>query len=71
MNVGKLLILAGFGLIVLGILWMLGAKIGLGRLPGDISYHGDRVSFYFPIVTCAIISLVVTLVLWLIQWWRG
>jgi hypothetical protein len=41
-------------------------KLGLGRLPGDIVIEGERTRFYFPIVTSIIISVVITLILWLI-----
>lgn len=49
---------------------MAGARFSFfnfGRLPGDLAYKGKHVAFYFPIVTCAILSLVLTLVLWLIS----
>ena len=52
-----------------GLLVMLGSKVsffGLGRLPGDIAYKGKHTVFYFPIVTCAILSGVLTLVFWLV-----
>ncbi len=65
---GKLLVVAGVVLVVLGLMVMAGSKIsffGFGRLPGDIAYKGKNVSFYFPIVTCLILSVVLTLILWL------
>ena len=71
MSIGKWLILSGVILIVLGVLWVVGAKIGLGRLPGDIVIRNERVTFYFPLVTCVLLSVLLTLVLWLLQWWRG
>ena len=52
---------------------MAGAKFnfwGLGRLPGDIAYKGKHTTIYFPIVTCIVISVVLTLVFWLISFWR-
>ncbi|MCG6537604.1 MAG: DUF2905 domain-containing protein [Syntrophales bacterium LBB04] len=39
----------------------------LGRFPGDISFEGKNISFYFPLTTCLIISLVMTLILWIIN----
>jgi hypothetical protein len=58
------LIIAGVVLIVLGLAWPLIAKLGLGRLPGDIHVERDGFSFYFPIVTGLIISVVLSLILW-------
>jgi hypothetical protein len=48
-------------------LWKTGALGGLGRLPGDISIHKGNSSFYFPIVTCLLISVVLTLLMWLFE----
>jgi hypothetical protein len=67
---GKLLVFVGAALIVAGALLIAGSKVsffGLGRLPGDINYKGRNVSFYFPLVSCLIVSALVTLVLWLIS----
>ena len=58
------LIIAGVVLIVLGLAWPLIAKLGLGRLPGDIHVERDGYSFYFPIVTGLIISVVLSLIFW-------
>lgn len=60
------MVIAGVVLVALGLLVMLGSRFsffGLGRLPGDIAYKGKHGSFYFPIVTCAILSIVLTLIL--------
>ena len=68
LQVGKLLIIAGVMLVVLGLLLMAGAKLSfLGRLPGDIAYKGRNVTFYFPVVTCLVLSVVLTLVFWLVS----
>ncbi|HEV2491800.1 MAG TPA: DUF2905 domain-containing protein [Terriglobia bacterium] len=67
---GKFLVVAGVVLVALGLLVMLGSRfsfLGLGRLPGDMAYKGKHVSIYFPIVTCAILSVVLTLVFWLLS----
>lgn len=61
------LIIFGVILIVAGLLWPLVQKLGLGRLPGDIVIERENVRFYFPIVTSLIISVVLTLILWLIN----
>ena len=70
MQLGKLLVIMGFVLAGLGLLVMAGSKfsfLGLGRLPGDIAYKGKSVTFYFPIVTCLILSAALTLIFWLIS----
>jgi hypothetical protein len=67
---GKLLVFAGTALILIGALLIAGSKVsffGLGRLPGDIHYKGRNVSFYFPLVSCLIVSVLVTLVFWLLS----
>lgn len=64
---GRWLIIAGVLLVVLGLAWPLITKLGLGRLPGDIHIERDGFSFYFPIVTGLVISVVVSLVLWFLR----
>lgn len=63
----KTLILAGLLLIALGLIWPLLAKLGLGRLPGDIAIERDGFRLYFPVVTCIIISVVLTVLFWLFR----
>ena len=63
----KILIVAGIVLILLGLAWPLIKKIGLGHLPGDIIIQKENFTFYFPIVTGIIISIVVSVILWLIN----
>jgi hypothetical protein len=69
MSLGRILI--GLGLLVaaLGVLVSLGERlpVRLGRLPGDIVVRGKHSVFYFPLVTCLLISVVLSLVLWLIN----
>jgi hypothetical protein len=67
---GKLLIYLGLGLAALGVLVLVGGKLGLGQIPGDVVVRGARTTVYFPVVTCLILSLALTLVLWLVQAWR-
>lgn len=63
-SLGKLLVTIGGGLLLLGILLMgLGKLFNIGRLPGDIYIQRGNFSFYFPIITCIILSLVLTVVL--------
>ena len=58
-----------FGLLVVGIglLWPLLAKLGLGRLPGDLYIERPTFSFYFPIMTSILVSLAISIILWLIN----
>jgi Protein of unknown function (DUF2905) len=53
--------------VALGLAWPLLARLGLGRLPGDIAIENRNFSFYFPIVTCLLLSVAVSLVLWIIN----
>jgi hypothetical protein len=61
------LITIGLVLVVVGLLWPWLAKLGLGRLPGDIVVERGSFSFYFPIVTCLVVSVVLSLVFWLLN----
>jgi hypothetical protein len=61
------LIILGIVLLVLGLLWPLLAKLGLGRLPGDIVVEREGFRFYFPLMTSVIVSLVLSLLLWLFR----
>jgi hypothetical protein len=72
-NIARYTILAGIVLIIIGGIVYAAAKLNLpiGRLPGDIHIEGPNGSFYFPIVTCIIISIVLTVVLNLIgRFWN-
>jgi hypothetical protein len=62
-------LLIGIGLLVLvvGLLWPWLSKLPFGRLPGDIVIEREHLRFYFPITTMVLISLVVTLLLWLFR----
>ena len=67
-ELGKVLVGLGVILTIAGLLlWKTGGLGPLGRLPGDISIKGEHSSFYFPIVTCIVISLVLTLLSWLFR----
>ncbi len=63
----RTLIVLGAVLIVAGLLWPWILKLGLGRLPGDIAIERGGFRFYFPIVTCLLVSSVVSAVLWLLR----
>lgn len=58
----KILIGLGAALIVIGLLWPFISKLGLGRLPGDIIIRKEGFSFYFPVVTMILISVILTLI---------
>jgi hypothetical protein len=68
-NLGRLLVGLGSGVIVIGLLLIFAERLHLpvGRLPGDISYRGKNFSIYFPLASCLIISLVLSLILWLLN----
>jgi len=61
------LVYVGLALIAIGLLWPWVRKLGLGRLPGDIRIQTEHGAFYFPIVTCLVISFLISLVLWLLR----
>jgi hypothetical protein len=71
-ELGRVLLVLGVVLIGVGALLVFGAKLPfrLGRLPGDIVYQGRNSSFYFPIVTCLLLSLVLTVFFWIINFFR-
>lgn len=62
-NLGKLIILIGSMFIVIGLIMVLGGKIGLGKLPGDIYYKRGNVTFYFPVITGIILSIILSIFL--------
>jgi Protein of unknown function (DUF2905) len=61
----KLLIAIGLILVAIGLVWMLGERLGLGRLPGDIVIEREGMRIYIPIATSIIISIALSLLLWL------
>jgi hypothetical protein len=69
MNVGRLLIVAGLVLVGLGfaVIVLNRLNVPLGRLPGDVVWRGKNTTVYFPWVTCLFLSLLGTLVLWLLN----
>jgi len=71
-ELGKLLIAGGVVLVVAGGFLAFSGRLPLrlGRLPGDISYKGEHSSFYFPIVTCILLSVGLTLVMWIVNYFR-
>ncbi len=64
-ELGKVLVITGLLLVVVGAVLWSGLRRGwLGRLPGDIHYSKGNFTFYFPLVTCLLVSLLLTLILW-------
>ena len=69
MGLGRVLIVSGVMLVVLGVLVSLGPRLPLrlGHLPGDIHIQGKNSSFYFPLATCLLLSVFFSLVLWIFR----
>jgi hypothetical protein len=67
MSAGRMLIILGIVLVVLGMLWPLITRLGLGRLPGDIVIERENFRLYIPIMTSLIVSILLSVILWLIN----
>lgn len=67
MDVPRLLVTVGVLLVALGVLWPFVQKLGLGRLPGDIVVEREHFRFYFPLATSILVSVVLTLLFWLLR----
>jgi hypothetical protein len=67
MGIGRILVIAGIVLVVVGLLWPFLTRLGLGRLPGDIVIERGNFRFYFPLVTSILLSLALTAVFWLFR----
>ncbi len=61
----RFLIVLGLVIVAIGVLWPHLARLGLGRLPGDIVIQRGNFSFYFPLATCIVVSLLLSAVFWL------
>ncbi len=66
MEIGKILIVMGAVLIGAGLLWLLGSRLGLGQLPGDIVIERENFRLYLPLGTCLLISVILSAVFWVI-----
>jgi hypothetical protein len=60
----RVLITLGLVILVIGLLWPYLGRLGLGRLPGDIVIERENMTFYVPLMTCLLVSLLLSLVLW-------
>ena len=69
-QMGKWLIVVGIFIAMLGVLVMLLGWVGLFKLPGDLEFGSKNWRFYIPIASCVIISLILTFILWLINYFR-
>jgi len=67
MDIRRTLIVLGIVLLLIGLLWPLILRLGLGRLPGDIAVERGNFRFYFPLVTSLVVSVILTLLLWLFR----
>ena len=63
----RTLIVLGLVILVVGLLWPYLSRIGLGRLPGDIVIERENMTFYFPLMTCLLLSVVLSLVFWVVN----
>ena len=71
-ELGKMLVVAGVVLVIVGLGTILLGRMNLplGRLPGDIVYRGKRTTFYFPLATSVVVSVVLSILMYLVGRWR-
>lgn len=72
MDIGRVLIIVGVVLVLVGLVVVFGSKLGLplGKLPGDITYRGRNTTFYFPLATSIVLSILLTLIFWIVGKFR-
>lgn len=63
----RALIVIGIAIVIVGLFWPYLNRIGLGRLPGDIVIERGNATFYFPLMTCLVLSLLLSVVLWVVN----
>jgi hypothetical protein len=63
----RFLIVLGLAILVAGLLWPFLSRIGLGRLPGDIVIERENMTFYFPLMTCLLLSVLFSLIFWVVN----
>jgi hypothetical protein len=63
----RFLIVLGLVIVVVGLLWPYLSQLGLGRLPGDIVIERENMTFYFPLMTCLLLSVLFSLVFWVVN----
>ncbi len=69
-QIGKWVILAGLVIMLAGVLIMVSGRLGLFKLPGDLQFGSKNWRVYLPIASCIVISIVLTVILWLIHYLR-
>jgi hypothetical protein len=63
----RFLVVLGLAIVVAGLLWPYLGQLGLGRLPGDIVMERENMTFYFPLMTCLLVSVLFSLVFWVVN----
>ena len=63
----RFLIVLGLVIVVVGLLWPYLSQLGLGRLPGDIMIERENMTFYFPLMTCLLLNVLLSLVFWVVN----
>jgi hypothetical protein len=63
----RFLIVLGLAILAIGLLWPYLSQIGLGRLPADIVIERENMTFYFPLMTCLLVSVLLSLVVWVVN----
>ncbi len=66
-SLGKVLVVVGLAVVALGVLFVVGGALGLGRLPGDFAWRKGNVRVYVPLATCLLLSLVASLIFGLLS----
>jgi Protein of unknown function (DUF2905) len=67
MAMARFLIVLGLVIVVIGLVWPYLSQIGFGRLPGDIVIKRENMTFYFPLMTCLLLSVLFSLVFWVVN----
>lgn len=70
-NFGKLFLITGIVISLFGVIIILLGKVGLFKLPGDIELGGKNWKVFFPVVSCIIISILLTVILWVVRYFRN
>ncbi|GAC1436342.1 MAG: DUF2905 domain-containing protein [Thermoanaerobaculia bacterium] len=66
-DIGRILVMVGIAIAVLGVVMTFAGRTPLDRLPGDLVYKRDHFTFYFPLMTSLLLSVILTLILWLFR----
>jgi hypothetical protein len=66
-TMARFLITLGVVILAIGLLWPYLSRMGLGRLPGDIVIERENMTFYFPLITCLLLSILLSVVFWIVN----